>query len=75
MHNSPEQNQAFRQAFDATNARWKAQAAIDTVNHTSTKAEIVHYYDTHLNLTLAELASMTGRSIAQLKRMIMRGAA
>jgi hypothetical protein len=24
MHNTPEQNQAFREAFDATNARYKA---------------------------------------------------
>lgn len=27
MHNTPEQNQAFREAFDATNARWKAAVA------------------------------------------------
>ena len=27
MHNTPEQNQAFRNAFDATNARWKAAVA------------------------------------------------
>lgn len=47
----------------------------DTVNHSSTAAEIVHYYDTHLNLTLAELARMTGRSVAQLKKIIMGGAA
>lgn len=25
MHNTPEQNEAFRKTFDATNARWKAQ--------------------------------------------------
>jgi hypothetical protein len=25
MHNTPEQNEAFRRAWDATNARWKAQ--------------------------------------------------
>jgi hypothetical protein len=24
-HNTPEQNEAFRRAWDATNARWKAQ--------------------------------------------------
>lgn len=24
-HNTPEQNEAFRKAWDATNARWKAQ--------------------------------------------------
>jgi hypothetical protein len=26
MHNTPEQNEDFRRAFDATNARWKAAA-------------------------------------------------
>lgn len=25
MHNKPEENEAFRRAWDATNARWKAQ--------------------------------------------------
>lgn len=25
MHNTSEQNEAFRKAWDATNARWKAQ--------------------------------------------------
>ena len=25
MHNTPEQNEAFRKAWDVTNARWKAQ--------------------------------------------------
>lgn len=25
VHNTPEQNEAFRKAWDATNARWKAQ--------------------------------------------------
>jgi len=24
-HNTPEQNESFRKAWDATNARWKAQ--------------------------------------------------
>jgi hypothetical protein len=24
-HNTPEKNEAFRRAWDATNARWKAQ--------------------------------------------------
>ena len=44
-------------------------------NYSSTDAEIVHYFDTHLNLTLAELASMTGRSVAELKKLILGGAA
>jgi hypothetical protein len=25
MHNTPQQNEAFRKAWDATNALWKAQ--------------------------------------------------
>lgn len=25
MHNTPEQNEAFRKTWDTTNARWKAQ--------------------------------------------------
>jgi hypothetical protein len=41
-------------------------------NHASTSAEIVDYYDRHLNLTLRELSDMTGRTIAELKRMIMQ---
>lgn len=30
MHNTAEQNEAFRKAFDATNVRWKAAVANDT---------------------------------------------
>ncbi len=44
-------------------------------NYSSSDAEIVHYYDTHLNLTLRELADMTGRTVAQLKKLILGGAA
>ena len=44
-------------------------------NYKSTDAEIVHYFDTHLNLTLRELADMTGRTVSQLKKLIMGGAA
>ena len=40
-------------------------------NYSSTPAEIVDYYDSHLNLTLRELSDMTGRSIAYLKGLIM----
>lgn len=43
-------------------------------DYSSTDADIVHYYDSHLNLTLRELADMTGRTVAQLKKLIMRGA-
>lgn len=28
-HNTPDENEAFRKAFDATNARWKAAVAQD----------------------------------------------
>lgn len=43
-------------------------------NYSSTDAEIIHYYDSHLNLTLRELSDMTGRSVADLKKLIMGGA-
>jgi len=73
MHNTPEQNEAFRHAWDATNARWKAQTMHDDQQptHSSTPAEIIDYYDSHLNLTLRELSNMTGRSVAYLKGLIM----
>jgi hypothetical protein len=38
---------------------------------TMTPEEICHYYDTHLNLTLRELSAMTGRTIPQLKKILM----
>jgi hypothetical protein len=40
-------------------------------NYSSTPAEIIDYYNSHLNLTLRELSDMTGRSIAYLKGLIM----
>ena len=43
-----------------------------TPNYTSTAAEIVEYYDSHLNLTLRELSAMTGRTIEYLKHIIMQ---
>jgi hypothetical protein len=39
--------------------------------YSSTPAEIVEYYDSHLNLTLRELSDMTGRTIPYLKGLIM----
>ena len=36
-----------------------------------TDDEIRHYYDTHLNMTLKELSQMTGKTIAELKRIIL----
>ena len=40
-------------------------------SYSSTPAEIVDYYDSHLNLTLRELSDMTGRSIAYLKGLLL----
>ena len=42
-----------------------------TPNYSSTPAEIVEYYDRHLNLTLRELSTMTGRTITYLKAILM----
>ena len=36
-----------------------------------TNEQIRHYYDTHLNMTLKELSQMTGKTIAELKRIIL----
>ena len=36
-----------------------------------TPAEIIDYYDTHPDLTLAEFSRMTGLSIQQLKTILM----
>ena len=73
MHNTPEQNEAFKNAWNETNARWKAQTMNEdkAPNFASTPAEIIDYYDSHLNLTLRELSNMTGRKIAYLKGLLM----
>ena len=42
-----------------------------TPDYASTPAEIINYYDSHLNLTLRELSNMTGRPIAYLKGLLM----
>ena len=39
--------------------------------HASTPGEIIDYYDSRPSLTLRELSSMTGRSIAYLKGLLM----
>ena len=44
---------------------------MDLLDPTSTAAEIIDYYDRHPSLTLRELSSMTGRSIAYLKGLLM----
>jgi hypothetical protein len=36
-----------------------------------TNEQIRHYYDTHLNMTLKELSQMTGKTISELKRIIL----
>jgi len=35
------------------------------------KTEICEYYDSHPNLTLSELSAITGKTIAQLKNILM----
>ena len=56
-------------------AQFKGETMEDqTPNHASTPAEIVDYYDRHLNLTLRELSAMTGRTIKELKNLIMEPA-
>lgn len=41
-------------------------------DYSSTNQEIIDYYDSHLDLTLRELSEMTGRSVANLKRLMMQ---
>ena len=36
-----------------------------------TKQEIIEYYDSHLNLTLKQLSVITGKSVDQLKLILM----
>ena len=38
-----------------------------------TDQEIIEYFDSHPNITLAEIASRTGKSIRQLKIILMGG--
>jgi hypothetical protein len=38
-----------------------------------TDNEIIHYHDTRLNLTLKELSLMTGKSVAELKKLLLSG--
>ena len=42
-----------------------------TPDYASTPAEIIDYYDSHLNLTLRELSNTTGRPVAYLKGLLM----
>lgn len=39
-----------------------------------TDEEICEYYDSHLNVTLSELAALSGRSVAYCKALLLRGA-
>jgi len=43
----------------------------ETIGMSSTKAEIISFYDSHPDLTLAQLSRMTGRDVQELKRMLM----
>jgi len=60
-----------RHAADVAQFKGETMDEDQKPNNKSTPAEIVDYYDRHLNLTLRELSAMTGRTIADLKRMIM----
>ena len=64
-----------RHAVDVAQFERETMTEDQTPNHASTPAEIVDYYDRHLNLTLRELSAMTGRTVAQLKRLILEPAA
>lgn len=33
--------------------------------------DIIHYFDTHWNVSLSELSRMTGRSVKELKKLLM----
>ena len=63
-----------RHAVDVAQFERETMTEDQTPNHASTPAEIVDYYDRHLNLTLRELSAMTGRTIPELKRLIMEPA-
>ena len=63
-----------RHAADAAQFKRETMHEDQTPNHASTPAEIVDYYDRHLNLTLRELSAMTGRTIKELKNLIMEPA-
>jgi hypothetical protein len=64
----------MRHAADVAQFERETMNDEQTPNYASTPAEIVHYYDSHLNLTLRELSDMTGRTIKELKRLIMEPA-
>ena len=36
-----------------------------------TNAEIIEYYDSHLNCTLSELSRISGKPVAYLKKLLM----
>lgn len=36
-----------------------------------TDNDIIEYYDSHLNITLRQLAAITGRTVQQLKSLLM----
>jgi len=63
-----------RHVADVAQFKGKTMHDDQTPNYASTPAEIVDYYDRHLNLTLRELSDMTGRTIKELKRLIMEPA-
>ena len=63
-----------RHVADVAQFKGETMHEDQTPNHASTPAEIVDYYDRHLNLTLRELSAMTGRTVKELKNLIMEPA-
>jgi hypothetical protein len=61
-----------RHVADVAQFKGETMNEDQTPSHASTPADIVHYYDSHLNLTLRELSAMTGRTIASLKKIILQ---
>jgi hypothetical protein len=41
------------------------------IDHNSTPAEIIEFYDSHPDLTLRQLENITGKSVAYLKGLLM----
>lgn len=51
---------------------YKDRIDMDNVNPDQwTPDDIRHYYDTHLSVTLAQLSRLTGRSVENLKWILM----
>ena len=45
---------------------------LDALVNNMSDQEIIDYYDTHWHITLAQLSRMTGRSVEELKKILMQ---